>query len=130
MADDKLETSRDYEDLLRDLKERIRTAQVRAALAINKELVLLYWQIGCDILSRQQQQGWGAKVIEKLSKDLQQEFPHMKGFSSRNLKYMRTFAEAYPNEQIVQQVVAQIPWGHRIGEFCTTWLKAEVLNLK
>jgi predicted nuclease of restriction endonuclease-like (RecB) superfamily len=114
MADDKIEISRDYEDFLRDLKERIRTAQVRAALAVNRELVLLYWQIGCDILSRQHQQGWGAKVIEKLSKDLQQEFPDMKGFSSRNLKYMRTFAEAYP-EQIVQEVLAQITWYHNIA---------------
>jgi predicted nuclease of restriction endonuclease-like (RecB) superfamily len=114
MADDKIEIFRDYEDFLRDLKERIRTAQVRAALAVNRELVLLYWQIGRDILSRQQQQSWGAKVIEKLSKDLQKEFPDMKGFSSRNLKYMRTFAEAYPDEQIVQQAVAQIPWGHNV----------------
>ncbi len=112
MAADKIETFHDYEDFLRDLKDRIRTAQVRAALAVNRELVLLYWQIGCDILSRQQQQGWGAKVIEKLSKDLRQEFPDMKGFSSRNLKYMRAFAEAYPDEQIVQQVAAQIPWFH------------------
>jgi predicted nuclease of restriction endonuclease-like (RecB) superfamily len=114
MAADKIETFRDYEDFLRDLKERIRTAQVRASLAVNRELVMLYWQIGRDILSRQQQQGWGAKVIEQLAKDLQQEFPDMKGFSSRNLKYMRAFAEAYPNEQIVQQAVAQIPWGHNV----------------
>jgi predicted nuclease of restriction endonuclease-like (RecB) superfamily len=114
MADDKIETFRDYEDFLLDLKQRIRTAQIRAALAVNQELVLLYWQIGCDILSRQHQQGWGAKVIEKLSKDLQQEFPDMKGFSSRNLKYMRTFAEAYP-EQIVQEVLAQITWYHNIA---------------
>jgi predicted nuclease of restriction endonuclease-like (RecB) superfamily len=112
MAADKIETSRDYEDFLRALKERIRTAQVRAALAVNREIVMLYWQIGCDILSRQRQQGWGAKVIEKLSKDLRQEFPDMKGFSSRNLKYMRAFAEAYPDEQIVQQLAAQIPWFH------------------
>jgi predicted nuclease of restriction endonuclease-like (RecB) superfamily len=114
MAADKIEIFHDYEDFLRDLKDRIRTAQVRAALAVNRELVLLYWQIGRDILSRQQQQGWGAKVIEQLAKDLQQEFPDMKGFSSRNLKYMRAFAEAYPDEQIVQQPVAQIPWGHNV----------------
>ncbi len=114
MAADLLKLNGDYEDFLRDLKNRIRTAQVRAALAVNRELVLLYWQIGRDILSRQQQQGWGAKVIEQLAKDLQQEFPDMKGFSSRNLKYMRAFAEAYPDEQIVQQAVAQIPWGHNV----------------
>jgi len=91
MAADKLETSPDYENFLHNLKNRIRTAQVRAALSVNRELVLLYWQIGRDILSRQHDQGWGARVIEKLSKDLQQEFPTIKGFSSRNLKYMRAF---------------------------------------
>lgn len=101
-----------YDDFLRGLKERIRTAQVRAALAVNQELVLLYWEVGREILTRQQQQGWGAKVIEQLSKDLRREFPEMKGFSPRNLKYMRAFAETYPDRQIVQQAVAQIPWGH------------------
>ena len=104
----------DYEQLLRDLKDRIRLAQVKAALAVNRELVLLYWQIGREILQRQGQEGWGTKVIEYLAKDLKHEFPDMKGFSSRNLKYMRSFAEAWSDEQIVQQVVAQIPWGHNV----------------
>lgn len=103
-----------YDDFLSDLKQRIRSAQVKAVLAVNRELVLLYWQIGRDILSRQQQQGWGAKVIERLSADLRTSFPEMKGFSLRNLKYMRAFAEAYVEEPIVQQLVAQIPWGHNI----------------
>lgn len=103
-----------YDAFLRDLKERIRTAQVRAALAVNRELALLYWQIGRDILTRQQQQGWGVKVIDRLSADLRQEFPEMQGFSSRNLRYMRAFAEAYPREEFVQQLVAQIPWGHNV----------------
>jgi predicted nuclease of restriction endonuclease-like (RecB) superfamily len=102
----------DYETFLHGLKERIRTAQVRAALAVNRELTLLYWQIGQDILLRQQQQGWGAKVVTKLSKDLQKEFPAIKGFSRTNLLYMRAFAEAYPDEAIVQQVAGQIPWFH------------------
>lgn len=101
-----------YDNFLRSLKERIRTAQVRAALAVNKELVLLYWQIGREILERQKQEGWGAKVITKLTKDLKAEFPEMKGFSSRNLNYMRSFAESYPDEQIVQQLAAKIPWFH------------------
>lgn len=104
-----------YDDFLRDLKERIRSAQVRAALSVNRELVLLYWQLGRDILTRQRQQGWGAKVIDSLARDLQKEFPDMKGFSPRNLKYMRAFAEAYPNEQIVQEVLAQITWYHNIA---------------
>ncbi len=84
-----------YEDFLRDLKQRIRTAQVRAALAVNRELVLLYWQIGRDIIERQDRAGWGAKIIESLASDLHQEFPEVKGFSPRNLKYMRALAEAY-----------------------------------
>ena len=114
MAKDLL-NPKDYETFLLDLKSRIRTAQVRAALAVNRELVLLYWQIGCDILARQQQQGWGAKVIDSLAKDLQREFPEMKGFSSRNLKYMRAFAQSYPDEQIVQEVLAQVTWYHNIA---------------
>lgn len=100
-----------YDVFLNDVKARIRTAQVKAKLAVNQELVLLYWQIGREILTRQQHQGWGAKVIDQLSKDLRREFPEMKGFSARNLKYMRTFAEAY-DERIVQQAAAQIPWFH------------------
>ena len=96
----------DYKELLRELKNRIRSAQVKAALAINRELVLLYWQIGREILHRQGQEGWGTKVIDRLAKDLKQEFPEMNGFSSRNLKYMRVFAEAWTGEQIVQQLVA------------------------
>jgi predicted nuclease of restriction endonuclease-like (RecB) superfamily len=102
----------DYDALLRSLKDRIRTAQIQAALAVNQELVLLYWQIGREILSQQQQQGWGAKVIDKLAKDLRKEFPDIKGFSLRNLKYMRAFAEAYPEKVIVQQAAVQIPWFH------------------
>ena len=88
---------------------------MRAALSVNRELVLLYWQLGQDILTRQRQQGWGAKVIDRLASDLQKEFPDMKGFSPRNLKYMRAFAEAYPNEPIVQEVLAQITWYHNIA---------------
>lgn len=103
-----------YDEFLHSLKDRIRTAQVRAALAVNKELVLLYWQIGKEILERQEQEGWGAKVITRLAKDLKAEFPEIKGFSARNLLYMQSFAEAYSDELIVQQAVAQIPWGHNV----------------
>lgn len=101
-----------YDDFLRELKIRISRTQLRAAISVNKELVLLYWQIGRDILDRQQQQGWGAKVINRLAADLQKAFSDMKGFSPRNLKYMRAFATAYPDEQFVQQLAAQIPWFH------------------
>ena len=105
----------EYEKFLGELKQRIRTAQLRAGLAVNSELVLLYWGIGRDILERQEQQGWGAKVIDTLARDLSRDFPDMTGFSARNLKYMRTFAEAWPDEQIVQGSLAQLPWYHHIA---------------
>lgn len=103
-----------YKTFLSALKERIRTAQVKAALAVNQELVLLYWQIGKDILQRQEKEGWGRKVVTHLAKDLRHEFPNMKGISRTNLLYMRAFAEAYPDREFVQQLVGQIPWGHNI----------------
>lgn len=103
-----------YGDWLADLKDRIHAAQQRATLAVNRELVLLYWQIGHDILTRQAQQGWGAKVIERLAQDLRAAFPDMKGFSPRNLKYMRAFAEAWSDAEFVQQAAAQLPWGHNL----------------
>src|ERR1700722_5109097 len=109
---DFLSTSKSYLDLLARLKSQIQTAQVRAALAVNRELVLLYWQIGKEILTRQQAEDWGSKVIERLAKDLHVEFPEMRGLSPRNLKYMRAFAEAWPEESIVQQAAAQLPWFH------------------
>ena len=101
-----------YADWLADLKDRIHSAQQRATLAVNRELVLLYWQIGRDILVRQAEQGWGAKVIERLAHDLRVAFPDMKGFSPRNLKYMRAFAEAWPDTEFVQQAAARLPWFH------------------
>lgn len=81
-------------------------------LAANSAMVQLYWDIGKVILERQGTEGWGAKVIDKLSRDLKAEFPAMKGFSPRNLKYMRAFAAAWPERQFVQQVAAQLPWFH------------------
>jgi len=101
-----------YPQWLGELKDRIRTAQLRASLAVNRELVCLYWQIGRDILVRQTREGWGARVIDRLAHDLQTAFPEMKGFSSRNLSYMRSFAEAWPDAEIVQQVAARLPWFH------------------
>ena len=103
-----------YADWLTDLKARIHSAQQRATLAVNRELVLLYWQIGRDILARQAEQGWGAKGIERLAHDLRAAFPDMKGFSPRNLKYMRAFAEAWPEAEFVQQAAAQLPWFHNV----------------
>jgi predicted nuclease of restriction endonuclease-like (RecB) superfamily len=107
-----ISNSKVYRDLLASLKNQIRTARVRAALAVNRELVLLYWHIGTEILTRQRQEGWGAGVIEGLAADLRTEFPDMHGLSPRNLKYMRAFADAWPHDSIVQQLAAQLPWFH------------------
>lgn len=87
---------------------------MRAAVAVNYELVLLYWGIGTEIHLRQQQAGWGSKVIDVLSRDLKRSFPDINGFSTRNLKYMRAFAEAWTEEAIVQAALAQITWYHNI----------------
>jgi len=103
-----------YTNWLADLKGRIHAAQQRAALAVNTELLRLYWQIGRDILDRQAEQGWGGKVVERLAHDLREVFPDLSGFSRANLMYMRAFAEAWPEEAVVQQAVGQIPWGHNI----------------
>ncbi|MDB9529421.1 PDDEXK nuclease domain-containing protein [Oscillatoria sp. CS-180] len=109
-----LSVSDEYSQLLTDLKDRIRQSRVRAAQAVNRELVLLYWQIGREILQRQTDQGWGSKVVDRIAKDLRHEFPEMKGFSPRNLHYMRAFAETYTDEAMVQQTVANLPWGHNV----------------
>jgi len=124
-----------YADWLAILKDRIHIAQQRASLAVNRELVLLYWQIGQDILSRQAAQGWGAKVIERLAQDLRVAFPALKGFSPRNLKYMRAFAEAWPDGEFVQGVLAQLPWYHQLalldklpGQETRRWYAAKAIE--
>ena len=104
----------DYSKILQAIKSEIKVGQHRAILAVNKELILLYWNIGRIILKYQQQEGWGSKVIDRLAKDISSEFPNLKGFSARNLKYMRRLAEEYIDEGFVQQVVAQIPWSHNL----------------
>jgi len=101
-----------YQSLLVDLKERIHAAQVQAALSVNRELITLYWQIGRLIVARQEEYGWGTQVIDRLAADLRQSFPDMKGFSTRNLRYMRAFAALYPDSDVVQQAAARLPWGH------------------
>jgi len=103
-----------YQELLQAVKEKVRTSQVKAALAVNQELIQLYWEIGSSVLERQQEEGWGAKTIEVFAKDLGSSFPDMQGFSLRNIKYMVQFARSYPGNEIRQQPVAQIPWGHNI----------------
>lgn len=112
MSKDLASLPENYGQWLAELKDRIMAARQRAALAANAELVALYWQIGRDILERQAEQGWGSKVIDRLGRDLREAFPEMKGFSVRNLKYMRAFAEAWPDAEFVQQTAAQLPWFH------------------
>lgn len=97
-----------YQQILNGLKEKIRQARFKAALTANAQLLAIYWEIGVTILNQQKEEGWGAKIIDNLSLNLKLEFPDFKGLSVRNLKYMRSFAEAYPNFLFVQPVVGQI----------------------
>lgn len=101
-----------YANLINELKTKITQARIRAHLSVNRELIMLYWDIGNKILERQKAEGWGAKVIEHIAMDLQSEFPEMTGFSARNLKYMQRFAREFEELQIVQQSAAQLPWFH------------------
>jgi predicted nuclease of restriction endonuclease-like (RecB) superfamily len=104
----------DYAPWLVHLKKNIAEARLRAAVAANAQMVMVYWEIGRGILVRQSSQGWGSKVIERLSEDLRVAYPEMTGFSVRNLRYMRSFAEAWPDAQIVQTLSAQLTWSHQV----------------
>ena len=106
---------RDYAETLGAIKQRIQQERLRVVLAANSAMVLLYWDIGRMILDRQERAGWGARVIDRLSADLREASPEMKGLSPRNLKYMRSFAAAWPVRAIVQRVVAQLPWRQNIA---------------
>lgn len=110
-----LEMPTGYAAFFAGLKERIARGRIRAVLSANSAMVLMYWDIGQAILERQKQEGWGAKVIDRLSYDLKKAFPEMTGFSPRNLKYLRTFANAWPDLPIVQEVLAQITWYHNLA---------------
>lgn len=119
--------SKDYMTFFNAIKKDIQASRVKAALAVNKELILLYWRIGNGILEKQKELGWGAKVIEQLSQDLKHAFPETKGFSRQNLAYMRQFAGEYLENEIIQQLVGEIPWGHHIEIF--TQLKDNEVRL-
>jgi len=114
-----LVNSKEYKSWLADIKARVRNAQIKAALSVNTELLKLYWSIGADIVARQKNAKWGDSFLLRLSKDLMSEFPDMKGFSERNLKYIRQWYVFFNRGKAVgQQVVAQItqiPWGHNIA---------------
>ncbi len=103
-----------YAAVLGEIKDRIRTERLRIVMAANAAMVLLYWDIGKAILQRQEREGWGAKVIDRLSTDLRKTFPDMRGLSPRNLKYMRSFVATWSDRQLVQAVLAQITWYQNI----------------
>jgi predicted nuclease of restriction endonuclease-like (RecB) superfamily len=116
-----------YGELLKDVKERIRTAQYTALKAVNRELISLYWDIGKAIIERQEGETWGKSVVEQLAKDLRREFPEMTGFSARNIWYMRDFYLAYCENEKLQPMVAEIGWSHNliIFEKCKDVLERE-----
>lgn len=107
-----LEPPEGYGDWLAEVKARVVAARQRAVLAVNLSQLALYREIGQGLLDRQEVQGWGAKVIDRLAHDLRTAFPDMQGFSARNLRFMRDFARAWPDDQIWQRTVAKLPWGH------------------
>ena len=104
-----------YAAALAAIKSRVRQERLRIVLSANTAMVLLYWDAGRQILQRQEREGWGAKVIDRLAADLRDSFPDMRGLSARNLKYMRAFAAAWPKRAIVQEPLAQLPWYHHIA---------------
>lgn len=104
------EMSDSYLDFIEAIKKEIQNQRLKVVLNANSSMICLYWNIGKAILQKQEEEGWGAKVIDRMAKDLKDAFPDMSGFSPRNIKYMRKFAECWSDFEIVQQVVAQIPW--------------------
>ena len=104
-----------YAKVLGELKQRIEQTRLATVIAANTGMIRLYWQVGRVILARQEREGWGAKVIDRLSYDLRQAFPDMSGLSARNLKYMRAFASAWIDREIVQAPLAQLTWYHHLA---------------
>ena len=104
------EMSDGYLEFINEIKEKIKKQRMTIVLNANSSMICLYWSIGKAILEKQEKEGWGAKVIDRMAQDLKDTFPDMSGFSPRNIKYMRKFAECWPDFEFVQQVVAQIPW--------------------
>lgn len=103
-----------YGEMLKNIRQLVADGRRQVMWTANMQMSMMYYQIGTEILNRQNAEGWGAKVVDRLSADLKKAFPEMNGFSPRNLKYMRRFAELWPDIQIVQRSVAQLPWRHNI----------------
>lgn len=125
--DSNLRKRSEYIKFFNELKERIRIAQTKAILSVNKELISLYWDIGKSIVKEQEEMGWGKRVVEQLARDLRREFQDVKGFSARNIWRMRAFYLSYTKDvkKLAQpvrdidgvnlpQAVAEIPWGHNL----------------
>ena len=109
------EMSEAYLKFIEEVKSEIQKQRISVVLNANSSMICLYWNIGRSILKKQEEEGWGAKIIDRMAKDLKEAFPEMSGFSPRNIKYMRKFAESWPDFEIVQRVVAQIPWRTNIS---------------
>ena len=108
----------DYADFISGVKERIRHARTTAVRAVNRELILLYWDLGRAIVEKQQTANWGDAIVERVAKDLRAEFPDMRGFSANNLWIVRQFYSEYSSEefleQLVQELTSRVPWGHHV----------------
>ena len=104
------EMSDTYLKFIEEIKAEIQKQRISVVLNANSSMICLYWNIGRAIIKKQEKEGWGTKVIDRMAKDLKDAFPDMSGFSPRNIKYMRKFARCWPDFEFVQQVVAQIPW--------------------
>jgi predicted nuclease of restriction endonuclease-like (RecB) superfamily len=104
----------DYKTFLQDVKDKIKTARLLAALSVNQELIQFYWELGNMIIQKQKNSQWGDKLIEVLATDLKRSFPETQGFSRSNLHSMKKFAEAYENLEIVQSLPGQLPWTHNL----------------
>ena len=104
-----------YLEFIEKIKTEIQKQRVSVVMNANAGMICLYWNIGRDILAKQEEEGWGTKIIDRMAKDLKEAFPDMSGFSPRNIKYMRKFAQCWPDYEIVQRVVAQIPWRTNIS---------------
>jgi predicted nuclease of restriction endonuclease-like (RecB) superfamily len=104
--------NKEYLSIVDSIKSQIKTAQYKAVMSVNSELLLLYWNVGSTINAHSE---WGNKFIENLARDIKLEFPQSTGFSVRNLKYMAKFAKTWSNVKFVQRYVAQIPWRHNIA---------------